>query len=272
MDGRERLQRAAVDSPALDAEILLGQALGVKRSALLVEPAYRVSAAEEERFQQLIDRRVRREPVAYITGVKEFWGRRFVVNREVLIPRPETETLIERALQVASRDGGLAVDVGTGSGCIAISLALELPLYKMYATDTSPAALEVARLNASQLGAADRTVFLEGSMLDPLPEPADLILANLPYVATGELRRLSPEVRDWEPRSALDGGPEGLQPIRALLAQLPAKATGKCTCLLEIDPRQFQQIRMEAERLLPDWHLRGSNDLSGRLRMAELTR
>jgi release factor glutamine methyltransferase len=267
--GVAELRRAGVENPQLDAQLLLAHAWGVARSDLLARLPERVDPEVERKYRELLGRRVRREPLAYITGVREFYGREFEVSPSALIPRPETELLLERALHLGGR-GVVVVDVGTGSGCVAVSAALERPEWRVYATDTSAAALALARANARRHGVEGRISFLHGSLLGPLPERAGLVLANLPYVPTDELERLQPEVRLWEPREALDGGPDGLDVVRALLAQLPtATATGS-VCLLEIDPRQFPTLQLEAGRLLPGWTFARWPDLAGRDRVAEL--
>lgn len=268
--GRARLGAAGVDTPQLDAELLLAHAIHTDRSGLLVRLSDDVPVEAQQEFDRFLDRRERREPLAYIIGVREFWGRAFAVNSNVLIPRPETELLVERALQVAPVTGGIAVDVGTGSGCVAVSVAAESSGLSLHATDTSGAALEVARRNASLHGVSGRIRFWQGSLLHPVPERVDVVLANLPYVPAGEIPALEPEVGQWEPRSALDGGPDGLDLIRTLLGQLPGAVTERAVCLLEIDPRQFEKLEAEVRLRLPGWGMQGLEDLSGRIRVAEL--
>ena len=177
--GARRLQAAGIPTPRLDAELLLAQALGASRSSLLAMLPDAPPPDALRAYDPLLERRARREPIAYITGEHEFWGRPFVVTPDVLIPRPETELLVERALALA-RPGDVVADVGTGSGCIAVSVALARPDVRVYATDTSPRALAVAGVSAERHGAP--VTFLEGPLLSPLPEQPDLVLANLPYV------------------------------------------------------------------------------------------
>jgi release factor glutamine methyltransferase len=211
----EALAAAGVEDPRLDAELLLGAAMGSERAALIAEPGAEVPPAAARAFGEMVRRRLRREPVAYILGSKGFRKIELMVDRRVLIPRPETELLVEVALE---RRPARLLDLGTGSGAIALAVADELPGCEVVATDTSAAALEVARANAERLGLADRVRFAEGT----LPaEPAaargfDLVLANLPYVAEREWRSLQPEVREWEPAAALLAGPDGLDAYRAL--------------------------------------------------------
>lgn len=266
--GVARLRAAGADTPRLDAELLLARALGVERGVLLTRLREVAAAEATARFDALLARRALREPVAYIMGEREFWGRRFIVTPDVLVPRPETELLVERALAIAAElgDGGVAADLGSGSGCVAVTLTLELPRWRVYATDTSVAALDVARRNAALHGALERVRIREGSLLDPVPEQVDLVVANLPYVRTDELAALPPEVREWEPHGALDGGADGLDPVRALLPALP----GAAACLLELDPRQFDPLERVVGATLPRWGVRRWRDLAGADRVAEL--
>jgi release factor glutamine methyltransferase len=227
----DAMAAAGVEEPRLDAELLLGEAMGCERAALIADAGAKIPAAAARRFGEMVRRRLRREPVAYILGGKGFRNLELAVDRRVLIPRPETELLVEVALELRP---ARVLDVGTGSGAIALAIADELPGCEVTATDTSAAALEVARANADRLGLADRVRFLQGSLpaeddasaesdtsaADDTPpdrEPFDLIVANLPYVADPDWPSLQPEVRDWEPREALLAGPDGLDAIRALL-------------------------------------------------------
>jgi release factor glutamine methyltransferase len=218
---REALQSAidaltaiGVDEPRLDAELLLGEATGWSRAALVAEPGAEVSPAAARSFGAMVRRRLRREPVAYILGRKGFRRIELAMDGRVLIPRPETELLVEVALELQP---GRVLDVGTGSGAIALAVADELPGCKMTATDTSPGALGVARSNAERLGLADRVRFLEGTL--PEGESFDLILANLPYVAERDWAALQPEVTQWEPREALLAGPDGLDAYRLFVPE-----------------------------------------------------
>lgn len=208
----DALRAVGVEDPRLDAELLLAEATGWSRAALIAEPGAEVSPAAGRSFGEMVRRRLRREPVAYILGRKGFRGIELAVDRRVLIPRPETELLVELALEVAPER---ALDVGTGSGAIALAVADELPGCEVTATDTSPGALAVARANAERLGLADRVRFLEGTL--PEGEDFDLILANLPYVAERDWPGLQPEVTQWEPGEALLAGPDGLDAYRAFV-------------------------------------------------------
>jgi release factor glutamine methyltransferase len=207
------LAAAGVDAPRLDAELLLGEAMGCGRAALAADPARKVPAPAARTFAELVRRRLRREPLAYILGRKGFRNLELAVDRRVLIPRPETELLVEVALERRPRR---VLDLGTGSGAIALAVAEELTGCEVVATDASPGALEVARANAERLGLADRVELRPGSV--PAGESFDLVLANLPYVAERDWPGLQPEVTEWEPREALFAGPDGLDAYRSLFA------------------------------------------------------
>ena len=212
------LEAAGVEEARFDAELLLGRATGYERARLTAEPGAELPAGASRAFGEMVRRRLRREPVAYILGRKGFRHIELDVDRRVLIPRPETELLVELAVERKPRR---VLDVGTGSGAIALAVADELPECEVVATDTSPGALEVARANAARLGLAERVTFVEGT----LPEgDFDLVLANLPYVPDGDWPTLQPEVRDWEPREALTAGPDGLDAYRALIPAVQAPA------------------------------------------------
>jgi release factor glutamine methyltransferase len=220
-----------VESPRLDAELLLAEASGIERAALVAEPGAELGAPAGRSFGELVRRRLRREPVAYILGRKGFRRIELAVDRRVLVPRPETELLVELALEVGPRR---LLDVGTGSGAIALAVADELPDCEVTATDTSAGALEVARDNAARLGLADRLRFVEGTIpgvegSDAEAEEAgfDLILANLPYVAEREWPGLAPEVTKWEPREALLAGPDGLDAYRELIATMRERLSSR---------------------------------------------
>jgi release factor glutamine methyltransferase len=203
---------AGVEDARLDAEVLLAAAVGTDRATLAADLQAEVPPAAARLFGELVRRRLRREPVAYILGRKGFRRLELAVDRRVLIPRPETELLVEVAVERRPRT---VLDVGTGSGAIALAVADELPECEVTATDTSAAALEVARANAEGLGLADRVRFLSATI--PEGGDFDLILANLPYVAERDWPSLQPEVTRWEPREALLAGPDGLDAYRSFL-------------------------------------------------------
>lgn len=208
-----------VDAPRLTAELLLAHALGCDRVRLYLDFDKPLGDPELSRYRELVKRRAEGEPTAYLTGAREFYGRRFAVDARVLVPRPETELLAEAAL-AALPEGGAALDLGTGSGALAVTLALGRPGARVTAVDLSADALAVAAANAAALGAA--VTFLQGDLFGPLPAGArfDVIASNPPYVPTGELAGLMREVRR-EPRLALDGGPDGLAVLRRLVAEAP---------------------------------------------------
>jgi release factor glutamine methyltransferase len=210
----DALGAAGVETPRLDAELLLVEATGWDRAQLVVNPEAGVPSAAARRFGEMVRRRLRREPVAYILGRKGFRRIELEVDPRVLVPRPETELLVELAVELEPRR---VLDVGTGSGAVALAIADELPRCEVTATDTSAAALEVARANAERLGLAGRVELVE-TMLPPDAGGFDLLVANLPYVGEAEWPGLEPEVTEWEPREALLAGVDGLDAIRALLA------------------------------------------------------
>ena len=218
----KRLAAEGIDArdAAFDAEVLARCALGWDRATYLARWREPAPPGFGDRFEPLVARRCRREPVARITGQREFWGLDLEVTPAVLVPRPESELLVETALaQLGDRAGRWAIaDVGTGSGCLAIALARELPRARVTATDICPDALAVARRNAARHGVADRLAFHHTDLLDGLPGPFDLIASNPPYVPDAAIDTLAPEVRDHEPATALQGGPDGLDTVRRLVA------------------------------------------------------
>ena len=208
-----------VPSPRLDAELLLAHVLDLERMDLYLAFDQPVAAADRARYRELVRRRAKeRWPVAYLTGAREFWSMTFRVTPDVLIPRPETETLVRVAADLKPRR---LVELGVGSGCVSAALARELPDAEIVAIDCSPAALEVARQNLASLGYGERVRLVEANGLIGLDGPFDLIVSNPPYVQAGELDGLAPELRH-EPRLALDGGPDGLHALRRLCAEAPA--------------------------------------------------
>ena len=271
----EALQNAGVDEARLDAELLLADTLNLNRAAILAQPDRPLTPKELTRFRDLVARRVTREPLPYITGHREFFDLDFVVDARVLIPRPETELLIEHALRIArpaSRPLEIA-DVGAGSGAIAVTLAVHLPHATVYALDNSAGALAVTAENSRRYNVASRVRCQQGDLLAPLPGPVDLIAANLPYIATGEWLELLPEVRDYEPRAALDGGPDGLDAIRHLLATASPCLHRGGTLLLEIGASQGAAVTTLARRSFPTADVQLHCDYAGldRLVIAQLS-
>jgi release factor glutamine methyltransferase len=220
--GARRLVSAGIENGRLDAEVLLGHVLHKSREQLVVAANAPISRAHWRAYQQLLARRLEREPVAYITGTREFWSLDFHVTPDVLIPRPETERLVEIVLSLTvSLGGGEAAriaDLGTGSGAIAIALAKELPAAKVLAVDLSAAALDLARRNAARHGVADKIAFVRGDFFEAIGARSalQLIVANPPYIPRAEIAGLEPQVSRWEPRAALDGGPDGLDCYRCI--------------------------------------------------------
>jgi release factor glutamine methyltransferase len=234
----DALRAAGIEDPRLDAELLLAEATGWDRAALAAEPEAEITPGAARRFGEMVRRRLRREPVAYIVGRRGFRHLELAVDPRVLIPRPETELLVELALELRPAS---VLDVGTGSGAVALAIAAELSECAVTATDTSPGALEVAAANAERLGLAERVRFLAGTVPDG--EAFDLLLANLPYVAESEWGSLQPEVTEWEPREALLAGTDGLDAIRAFLRRLRlscriATTKTKSAIGLEVGERQ----------------------------------
>jgi release factor glutamine methyltransferase len=214
-----------IDAPRLDAEVLLAHALGTTRIQLVMDAMRPLVGDELARFRELVKRRRAREPVAYILGEREFYGRAFKVDARVLVPRPDTETLVTVALD-RTRDRSMslrALDLCTGSGCVAITLARERPTSRVHATDTSADALAVARQNALRLGAYNVS-FRQGDLYDAVDagQGFDLVVANPPYVPSGDVPHLMADVRDFEPRVALDGGADGLALVRRIVSDAPA--------------------------------------------------
>ena len=254
------------DTP-LECELLLRHVLGIDRTQLYLDFDRALNPEEEEAFRQLLRRRLGGEPAAYITGHREFYSLDFYVDPRVLIPRPESELLVEEALRLAQEHPLSAIaEVGTGSGAIAISLALQLPEAKIYATDISASALEVARLNCQRHGVIDRVSLLSGDMLEPLPAPVDLIIANLPYVRKSELGGMR-----FEPRLALDGGRDGMVKIRRLCRQVGGKLRPGGFLLLEIGQGQGKEVTALLNALFPTGKIKLVPDLSAVERVVSLS-
>jgi release factor glutamine methyltransferase len=259
------LANQGVESPQLDAELLLAHALGVNRAAILARPEQRLTPKQLTRYRDLVARRGGREPLAYIVSLREFFGLDLMVDHRVLIPRPETELLVERALDFANRTAAPLhiADVGAGSGAIAVALAVHLPRATIYALDDSAGALEVVADNARRHHVSTRVHCLHSDLLSALPGPVDLITANLPYVATGEWQELAPEIRDHEPRSALDGGPDGLALIGRLLATAGPWLRPAGTILLEIGAGQGVAATTLARDCIPQARVQLVQDYAG---------
>ncbi len=234
-----------IDTPRLDAECLLAFALGCDRLALYVNYDRPVDEGERARFRELVrERASERLPVALLVGEREFWSLAIRVTRDVLVPRPDTETLVAAALDlIPDREAELAVlDVGTGSGAIALAIASERPKARVTATDVSPAALAVARDNAERLGLAGRVRFAEGPLFEPVAgQRFDLVVSNPPYVAERDAASLAPELAH-EPRAALFAGPDGTDVLRAFAAQVRDALAPDGAALVELDPAQADAV------------------------------
>ena len=232
-------------SPRLDAELLLGFVLGLDRIRLILDSTRPLTTEELTQYRELIKRRRRGEPIAYIRGEREFYGHNFRVDSRVLVPRPDTETLVGVALARTQQRSlyGRALDLCTGSGCVAIAFALERPTWRVTGTDRSADALALARENALRLGAIFPTRWLEGDLFGALSEATrfDLITANPPYIPDGEIAELDPDVRDFEPRQALAGGADGLDFVRRILKDAPGYLSPEGVLALEIGYDQAER-------------------------------
>ena len=251
-----RLLPQVSDEPELEAELLLRHCLGVDRASLYRLLTAELPEEEQQRFRDLVRRRLIHEPTAYIIGHKEFFGLDFEVTPAAIIPRPETEVLVELAIEAAHKkllaDALPIADVGTGSGAIAVALASALPEGKITATDTSPEALELAQRNAARHRVDKRIRFLQSDLLDTVPGRVDVLVANLPYVTTADWKALPPEIKDHEPREGLDGGPDGLRVIERLLEQAPARLSPSGVLLAEIGDMQGRAAKAAARAAFPE--------------------
>lgn len=288
--GRKILKKAKIRQTDLETELLLSAAINKPREFIYTHPEFVLSRSEERDFANFIKRRAEHLPLAYISGCKEFYGLAFFVNKNVLIPRPETEGLIDLALKVMKKiiDTGIKrmniIDVGTGSGAIIVSLAktilsanYSLPTTNFYGLDSSKRALAIAQENAKRLGVSRDIQFLRGHLLRPyfnqlknyqlLTTHYSLILANLPYLTTSEMKRLQPEVR-YEPRQALDGGKDGLDVYRDLFKQLAKLQNTPFTVICEIAPAQKNEFLKIVKAALPQSATEFIKDLFGRTRFA----
>jgi release factor glutamine methyltransferase len=259
----ERLTLNRFEEAPLEAELLLRHLLGIGRAELHIRLEDSLSAEQTQELDHLIRRRLSHEPIAYITDHKEFFGLDLRVSCDTLIPRPQTELMVEKALELASNRTSLAIaDVGTGCGAIAIALAVHLPQAEVYAVDISAAALEVAALNCERHRVTSRVHLLHGDLLRPLAK-VGLILANLPYVNDREMEELSDDVCLFEPAIALSGGSDGLRLIGQLLAQAEDKLCPGGVILLEISPGQRAAVVDLASRHFPGAMVKVLPDLDG---------
>jgi release factor glutamine methyltransferase len=246
-----RLRAAGSETAVLDADLLLAFAVGVRKEDVYAHPEAPITGDALRRYDALVERRARGEPVAYLRGVKEFYGLDFAVDARVLIPRPETELLVDEALRrLAPRPSPLLCDLGTGSGAVAVALALRLPRARVIAIDSSAAALAVARANAERHGVADHIELRAGDLLVPITEQLDAVVANLPYLTTAEVDAGRGTSIEFEPREALDGGPDGLAVMRSAIAALPAHLAPGGIALFECGPAQALAVAELLRRAL----------------------
>ena len=249
------LDAAGIPDSRLEAEVMVMSQMRMPRQDIFSNQENEVPPQQEQELAATVERRLTREPLAYILGIREFYGINLLVNSDVLIPRPETESLVEHALFMAlmgmDTTALVIADVGTGSGAIAINLAMHLPAARIYAFDFADSVLDVAAYNIRAHNLADRITLGKGDLLEPLEEPVDLIIGNLPYIPTSRIPTLQPEIQ-WEPKAALDGGEAGLELISRLLFQAPAKVKEQATILLELDPEQVPAVEELAKQHFPD--------------------
>jgi release factor glutamine methyltransferase len=265
------LRAAAIgDTPDLDAQTLLAHTLAMPRSTMLAYPERTLTEEQAAVFTRLVERRLAREPVAYLVGHREFMRLEFLVDRRALIPRPETELLVEAALaEIRARlDAGLSAvslaDVGTGSGAIGLTLArLEPRIAPLFALDISPDALDLARANAQRLGVYSRVTFLQSNLLTALPQPVDILLANLPYVARRDQGELAEDVRRYEPEIALFGDEDGLAPLRQFFEQAPRYVNAQATIGVEFGYNQRNAVEVLAQSAFPGARVRVGADYAG---------
>ena len=261
-DARKKLTRGNIEDAVLEAEILLRDTLEKDRAQLYLALDDELSPEQQTAFRTRLNRRLNDEPTAYILGYREFYGRDFIVSPAVLIPRPETELLVEAVLRLVKKDKfSVIAEVGTGCGAIAVSLALELPYVKIYATDISVPALEIAKTNSNKHGVAERISFMHCDLLGTLPELPDIVVANMPYIRKSELPFSGPVSR--EPRLALDGGNDGLEQIRRLCRQVKGRISSGGYVLLEVGQGQAVNVKDLLKELLPATTVDVIRDLAG---------
>jgi release factor glutamine methyltransferase len=267
---RELLARHRIEEAELEAELLLRHTLKINRAQLLSEPDSELKSRHADTYKTFIKRRIKGEPSAYITGHREFFGLDFYVDKNVLIPRPETELLVEQAIiRAKNYRHPVIADVGTGSGAIAVSLARNLPDAEIYAVDISKAALKVAGRNCLTQGVRDRVKLLRSDLLEQISSQVDIIVANLPYVITDEVARVN--TSGFEPSLALDGGADGLDVIKRLCLQAKVRLRPSGCLLLEIGLGQSQRTSDILQELYPVANIEIMSDLSGIARVICMT-
>ena len=269
---KERLSGVGIDDAGLESEVLVRHALRSDRAQFFASLEDVLAPRSQQRIERLLQLRTAREPLAYILGFREFYGLDIHVNPTVLVPRQETELLVDGVLGYARkrRDQPLLIaDVGTGSGAIAVAVAVHVPSATVYATDTSRGALEVADVNRRRHGVSNNVHLLSGDLLEPLPAPVDVVVCNLPYLDGDEMATLPPEVRR-EPPSALNGGGEGLQVIRRLLREAPSYLRPGGLLLVEIGPDQLEPVLRLGRESFPTAAVSFDRDLSGLPRVVSI--
>lgn len=272
-DGTKLLEANGLHDAYFEARFLLLHTIGLELSHLYTDPERPLTRGESSALSHALSQRVDGRPAAYITNKREFYGLEFHVDQRVLIPRPETELIVEKTLDYATTyDGELTIaDIGTGCGAIAIALATRLTSAKLYAVDISQDALAVARLNAERLGVASRIKFLHGDLMKPLPERVELVVANLPYIPSGDIINLPREIAYHEPIIALDGGADGLFLIRQLLGQIDSRVKPGGCIVIEIGANQTEAVLSMVDVCLPQARKRLFKDFNGINRVVKLT-
>ena len=261
----ETLIKTGSPDAKLEAEVLIRHVLGIDRATFFRDLDEPVTDSDRQHLDDLVVRRLRREPLNYITGFREFYGLSFEVSDSVLIPRQETELLVETVISLARSRPKHEIkicDVGTGSGAIAISLAVNLPFAEITAIDISQSALDIADANRRTHGVYNRVALRRGNLLEPVDFKPEIIVSNPPYIPMGDLSLLQPEIQ-YEPRVALDGGTDGLELIRGLLSQSLDKVSSTGAILFEIDSSQENSARILAREYFPNSHISVLDDLSG---------
>jgi release factor glutamine methyltransferase len=269
------LRRAGIADASVETELLLGHVLGMSKTQLYTKPERVLTSAETENLCHLVQRRLEHEPTAYILGHCEFYGVDFCIDHHTFIPRPETELLVEKAVDLAHRISCpgkqiTVADVGTGCGAIAISLALALPQAKIYATDISASALRIAEINCHRHAVDSQVELLQGNLLEPLPQPVDMIVANPPYIRSCEFGDLSQEIVSFEPTIALAGGEDGLDKIQQMLEQMATKLNYGAYFLLEIGQGQGEMVTSLIKNCFPQANIELFSDLGGIERMVKV--
>lgn len=266
----DQIRAGGVDSPRLTAEVLLAHVLGLGRAQLLARLEQPLAGPDAASYWALVARAAADTPLAYLTGRREFFGLEFDVDESVLVPRPETELLVEVALEGLATGPAHVIDVGTGSGNIGVTLAVKRQAIRVTAIDRSAVALAIARRNAERHGVDQRMRFFEQDLLDPSPPPADLICANLPYIPSADVATLA--VSRHEPKLALDGGPDGLDLIRRLIAQSGTVLTPVGRLVLEIEARQGPAVSALCRDAFPRAAVRVLRDFANLDRVVVLDR